>query len=363
MKKACIAIVLFVALIEFGYAQNSGAILKTGIVVQKWTIKGWSDPISEGTFPIELIYPIRENISLQVNHSPAASQFGNSNLSGLSDTWIRSNYSLADDRTMLSLGVGLPTGKTDLNTSEMAMTALLSQNAFKFRLPVFGQGLTISAGAMYAYPINDQVTLGAGVNYVFRGNYKLSQSHPGKFDPGDQLGVNAGMDYLITPRLRANIDFILNYYTADKLGSTKIFASGPKLTAKAGFQYQVPFGLIWARSFYRYKAKNESWDGQSLAPDAKNTNVTQREIELGGKIPLSDNLTLLVNGEIRSYVENEFRKGWVDLAGLGCGYELILSEKFSLLIAFRVFLGDGNFYDTNPSMTGTEFQIGTQWNL
>ncbi|MCU0642768.1 MAG: hypothetical protein MUC94_00680 [bacterium] len=363
MRKICIIILLLFVLAEMAYPQANGGMIKTGIVLQKWTIDGVQDPISEGTFPIELIYPVRENFNLQVSHSPALSRFGSSNLSGLSDTWVRSTYSLPDNRTMLSVGVGLPTGKTDLNNSEMGITALLSQNAFKFRLPVFGQGLTISAGAMYAYPVNDQLTFGTGINYVFRGNYKFSQSQADKFNPGDQIGLNAGLDYLITPKLRTNIDFILNYYTADKLGSTEIFASGPKLTAKAGFQYQVPFGLLWLRSFYRYKAKNESWDGQSLVPESKNTNITQREIELGGKIPLSDILMLMINGEIRSYVENEVGDGWVDLAGLGFGYELLISEKFALSMAFKVFFGDGNFNNVNPTMTGTEFHIGTQWNF
>lgn len=363
MKKICIIILLLFTTVEVVYSQTQGGILKTGIVIQKWTIDGVNDPISEGTFPVEFIYPIRDNLNLQVSHSPALSRFGNSNISGLSDTWIRSSYSLPDNRTMFSVGVGLPTGKTELTNSEMIVTSLLSQNAFKFRLPVFGQGMTISAGAMYAYPVNDQLTLGTGVNYVFRGNYKITQGQGTKFNPGDQIGLNAGMDYIITPKMRTNIDVILNYYTADKMGSTEVFSSGPKLTAKAGFQYQVPFGLLWTRVSYRHKAKNESWDGQALVPESKNTNITQREIDLGGKIPLSDILMIMVNGEIRSYVENEVGDGWVDLAGFGFGYELQLSEKFALSMAFKVFFGDGDFNNLNPSLTGTEFHIGTQWNF
>lgn len=363
MKKICIIILLLVAFSKMAYSQSQGGILKTGIVMQQWKIEGIGDAISEGTFPLEVIYPIRENLNLQVSHSPALSTYGSSEISGLSDTWIRSSYSLPDNRTMFSVGVGLPTGKTELSNSEMLVTSLLSHNAFKFRLPVFGQGLTISAGAMYAYPVNDQFILGTGINYVFRGNYKYSKGQGAKFNPGDQIGVNAGMDYIITPKIRTNIDIILNYYTADKLGSTKVFSSGPKLTAKAGIQYQVPFGLLWTRISYRHKAKNESWDGQALVPESKNTNITQREIDLGSRIPLSDIFMLLINAEIRSYVENEVGDGWVDLAGFGFGYDLLLSEKFALSMAFKLFFGDGDFNNLNPNLTGTEFHIGTQWNF
>ena len=363
MRKVCIIILLLAGFTEIVAAQSQGGFLRTGIVLQQWTIDGIDDAISESTFPIELMYPIRPNLNVQLSHSPAVSQFGNANLSGLSDTWIRSTYSLPDNRTMFSVGMGLPTGKTELNNSEMAITTLLSQNAFKFRLPVFGQGLTISAGAMYAYPVNDQLTIGTGVNYVYRGNYKLRQDQAEKFDPGDQIGVNAGIDYIVMPQLRTTVDVIVNYYTADKMGKTEVFTSGPKLTAKAGFQYQAPFGLLWLRGSYRHKAKNETWDGQSMAPEAKNTNITQRELDLGSKIPLSDIVMLLVSGEIRSYVENDVGKGWVDLVGLNLGYDLIITEKLLLNMAVKVFFGDGEFKDTNPGMTGLEFLVGTQWNF
>jgi hypothetical protein len=342
-------------------SEPQGGILRSGIVIQKWTVEDLTDPISEGTFPIEFIYPIRDNLNIQINHSPALSRFGDYDLSGLSDTWIRSTFKLADNRTLFSAGIGLPTGKTKLDDSEMMMTGLLSQNALKFQLPVFGQGLTLSGGVMYAYPVNNQLTVGLGLNYVYRGSYKFSKLQSLEFNPGDQLGVNAGFDYIMSSRLRSNVDIVFNYYTADKVEKTELFSSGPKLTLKAGFQYQVTFGSLWMRLHYRYRAKNETWDGQALVPESKNSNVTQREVELGSKINLTEIIFLNVNGEIRSYVENESGSGWIDLFGAGLGYEVLFSPNFSLSMAFKLFFGDGDFATQNRYFSGTEFQINTQW--
>jgi len=361
MRKAWIFI--FILFIYCGrlFGQTQDGILRTGFVFQVWNIESLNNPISESTLPIEVIYSLRENLNIQFNHSPATSHFGSHNLSGLSDTWIRSTYAFANKRTLVSIGLGLPTGKTDLDASEMSVSAMLSQNAFKFRVPVFGQGLTLSAGVMYAYPVNDKVTLGGGLNYVYRGKFKYSKLLPDQYDPGDQIGANLGFDYLIIPRLRSNMDIIISYYTADKLNNTKMFVSGLKFSTKLGLQYQTSYGYLWMRAYYRAKAKNETWNGQALVPDDKNYNTIIRELEVGSKIALSEILSILVNAEIRSYAENDVQQGWVDLFGGGVGYELQMSRKFAINMGVKLFIGNGEFMNTIPNFSGFELLIGTQW--
>ncbi len=345
------------------FSQPNDGIFRSGIVIQKWTIENLKDPISEGTFPFEVIYPLRENLNVQINHSPAFSRFGDNGLSGLSDTWLRSTYTFLDNQAVASLGLGLPTGRTELDSSETNVSKLISQNALKFRLPVFGQGLTLSAGVMYVYSINEKMTIGAGVNYVFRGKYKYSKLVSDDYNPGDQFGLNLGLDYIIIPKLRSNVDFIFNYYTTDKLNNTKMFLSGAKFSTKMGFQYQVSFGYLWLRAYYRSKAKNETWNGQALVPDEKNNNITQKELDLGAKMGISDIFYLTVSGEVRSYSENEVKEGWVDLLGGGLRYELLMSEKLTISMGFKLFFGNGKFMNAIPNFSGIEFQVGTQWKI
>lgn len=361
MKK-CLMLI-FVLLIFAGeiYSQTQDGILRTGFVVQIWSIEDVNQSISENTFPIEVIYPIRENINIQFNHSPAVSRWGQVNLSGLSDTWIRSSYAFLNKRALLSLGFGLPTGKTELDTNESDLSGFLSQNAFKFRLPVFGQGLTISLGSMYAHPLNDKATIGFGANFVYRGKYKYSKSQPDAYDPGEQISGNLGFDYLIIPNLRSNMDLIISYYTADKFGKTKKFVSGLKFSSKLGLQYQYTNGYVWMRAYYSAKGKNETWDGQAVVPDSINRNITLRELETGTKLGLSEMLFILVSGEIRSYVENENKQGWADIYGAGVGCELRVSDRFAISMGTKLFYGDGEFATAVRNFSGFELQIGSQW--
>jgi len=358
-----ISILIFFVLIFFGkvFSQTHDAILKTGFVIQIWSIENLNNPISENTFPIEIIYPVKENLNIQFNHSPAMSRFGSINLSGFSDTWIRSTYTFLNNQALVSIGLGLPTGKTELNASEMSLSTLLSQNAFKFRLPVFGQGLTLSGGAMYAHPINEKIAVGAGINYVIRGKYKYSKLQNDEYNPGDQIGINFGFDYLIIQTLHSNVDLIFNFYTADRLNTTKMFKSGTKVIAKIGLQYQTSFGYLWMRAYHGSKAKNETWDGQVLAPDDKNYNITLRELEIGARIVLTEIFSILTSGEIRSYAENDVKKGWIDIFGGGLGYELQMSKRFAISMGAKLFFGDGEFMNTIPSFSGFELQFGTQW--
>ncbi len=356
---------IFVILSQPSLSASDGGMLRTGVITQIWSIENIDDTINETTIPIELIYPIRPDWTIQIYHSPASSRFGANRMAGLSDTYLRSNYVLQEDRAMVSLGIGVPTGKTELNEKERNLTSLLSYNAFKFRTPVFGQGLTISAGGMYAYPINDKFTVGAGVNYVYRGRYKYTKYLKDSYDPGDQVGANIGFDYLILPVLRSNFDVVFNYYTADKLQNTKMFVSGPKLALKLGVQYQASFGHLWLRAYYSSKSRNQTWNDQSLVLELqdKNYNITLRELEIGARIPVMDRLTLLVGGEGRSYVENELNQGWVDIFGPSIGYLLQVNEKLSISMETKFFYGDGEFSGMTPlpHFSGFEFYLTSQF--
>ena len=95
MKRIILLLVLIIVfcpvLQEFAGANNNG-VIRTSIVMQNWKIENVNNRIAEGTFPIEVILPLRKEINLQILHSPAISRFGNTKLSGLSDTWIRNSY-------------------------------------------------------------------------------------------------------------------------------------------------------------------------------------------------------------------------------------------------------------------------------
>ena len=365
MRKFIISVLVLFVFPVLLYCQDEGGMLKTSIVMQRWDIEKIDDSITEATMPIEFIYPLYENLNIQVSHFPALSQFGKSHLAALSDTWVRSTYSFANDQALVSFGLGLPTGKTKLDSSEIILARLLSEQSFKFQLPVYGQGLSVSSGIMYAYPIMDNLTIGGGMNFVFRGKYRFSEINTVDYNPGDQLGLNIGFDYMVNQSLSFTSDFVYNYYTADKLGQKKVFISGPQFSTKLAIQYQNEIGLFWLLADYQTKAKNSlyAYLNDELKPEPKNSNITLREINVGGKFSLSEKFFLTVVGEIRSYVENEYKHGWVDLFGGGFIGEYSLTQNLIIFSGVKLLFGDREMKNTNPSLSGKEFQFGTQWNF
>ena len=345
------------------FSQEETGVIRTSIVLQRWDIEDIDDSISEGTMPIEITYPVLENMTIQLNHFPAFSKFGEANMAGISDTWIRGAYSFTDYNLMMSFGIGLPTGKTELDSTELILARLLSEQSFKFQLPVYGQGLTLSGGVLYAYSFNDYLSVGAGFNFVYRGKYKYSEQLASTYDPGEQLGINVGLDYFINENLKINGDFVYNYYMSDKLNNKEIFMSGPRFMTKIGFRYQQDQNTYWLEVLYQAKAKNEIYSllDEKLIPEPQNSNITIRELNLGGKFSLTDNFYLSVIGEVRSYVENEYRHGWADLGGGGFVGEYSVTDNLAIFSGTKIFFGDGEIYGYNPKLQGFEFYLGSQW--
>ncbi|MBN2602687.1 MAG: hypothetical protein JXA91_00965, partial [Candidatus Thermoplasmatota archaeon] len=219
-----ILIILFLLIIPIiCFAQNeyqtqelNHRIITTSFVIQNWKIDGVDERIAEGTFPIDIIYPIHDNITVQFSHSPALSRFGETTLNGLSDTWLRSSYTFLDEKCAVSCGLGLPTGKTELTTEESKLDSLLSQNVFRFRLPVFGQGITANTGIAGAFPLSSKFAVGGGLNYVYRGKYKYRKDVSSTLDIGDQFGCTVGLDYYFSSKIRTNLDVIYTYFLNDK---------------------------------------------------------------------------------------------------------------------------------------------------
>ncbi|MBN2011337.1 hypothetical protein JW960_18480 [candidate division KSB1 bacterium] len=368
MNKLLIAIVTFTLVgscfgqTEYWPSQQQTRTFRTSIVIQNWGIDGIDERIAEGTFPLNLYWPVNNKLNLQLTHSPAMSRFGDLQLSGMSDTWINGSYALSDDKYIISMGMGLPTGKSKLTTEEYELQSSLSNNMFHFRLPVYGQGFTLNMGFASVYSINEKTVLGGGANFVFKAPYQISESLDKSYDPGNQLGLNAGIDHQFSDQLKLTVDLLYTYYTNDTFDGAEVFHAGGKTGAKLGFTYTTNKYIAWAVARYRSSGKNETWDGQTraLITEPLNTNITERELNAIFCYILSELFSIDVLFEARSYVENEYGVGQADVFGGGVGNHIQLRPNISLKSSFKIFTGDG--YITNmgvPGISGIEFTIGT----
>ena len=332
--------------------------VQTGIVFQNWRIDGVEDRIIEGTMPISVIWPINENSSIQLMHSPAVSRFGNIQLSGMSDTWLHGSY-IANDRYVFSAGMGLPTGKSRLTTSEMTLLNLLSRNTFRFMLPIYGQGFTLTLGTATAIPVSDKFVAGVGLNYVMRSPYYFQDALDSKFNPGDQFAFTAGLDHQTLDNLRLIADIIITYFTNDKLEKIEVYGAATRITGKIGMVYTNDQHMVWAVARYRMAGKNETWNGTTLMAESFNSNVTERELEAVYSYTFSDLFKVKLTFDARSYVENESGTGQADLFGGGVESHFQLSPNMLLISSFKHFIGDGEYNRYIVAMSGSEFRLST----
>ena len=112
----------------------------TRIVYYYWSLddrNNGSTSFSQFYFPINGFVPVRENLEVlffaagSVNDLKTPSQA--TGLTGASDVRFQVNQSLAEDRIILSMGLNLPTGKTDLTfDTDTTVLGVLSRNYLNF---------------------------------------------------------------------------------------------------------------------------------------------------------------------------------------------------------------------------------------
>ncbi|MBN1350510.1 hypothetical protein JXJ21_13930 [candidate division KSB1 bacterium] len=361
---------LIIALLMFPFAVSSQyystigqrkRIFRTSLVTQSYSVENVDQSIMQVTGPTELFYPVSSNFTVQIMNTPGMATYGDSAISGLSDTYIRANYTFLDNKMLIGLGVGVPSGTNELDANEFDMSKVLSTDAFRFRLPVFGQGFTVGSGFAYAHPLSEKFVTGFGVNYVFRAKYNPIKNSVDNYDPGDQISTSVGLDVAVTDNSKLTFDLLYTYYLADKIRGREQFASGSKVCVSAGYLMQAKLWTFYFSGVLRQKGKNETWAGTSLKPEVKNSNGPQAEIDGLARYTMNERTGLRILVELRAYGENELKTGDAALFGLGGGVDYNISSVFAITGDLKVLFGRLGGGSNASSVTGIESVMGISY--
>ncbi len=225
-----------------------------GGITQTWTIKD-SGTISQQSAPVVISVPLSNRMLMSVTNSGASSSFDTSSYSGIVDTRLSLSYVFPGDKFWLTGGVSIPTGKTKLAPQELVLTSLVSQTAFAYRVPTFGQGLSGNIALVYAGTITRRMVLGIGLSYFYKGMYEpVEAASKFEYDAGDELSANLGYDFITFSKVaRLSFDVTATYFLDDNLNGKKVFRSGPRFIGLAA--YSIRSGsmnhLVQIRSRYR----------------------------------------------------------------------------------------------------------------
>ncbi len=336
------------------YVISQQRYLKIMPLYQNWSIdKGTTS--SEFSVPIAAYLPLNRNLSINVLASQAtADGTGLKKLSAISDTQLSVSYYLESHHLILNFGVNLPSGKKELGLDEFGTSAWLSRSYFNFQVPNLGQGLNLSPGISWAFPVNDNVVLGAGASYQMKGKYKPIKGMPDDYKPGDELLVTGGIDLRLGTMTTLAADVIFTSYDKDKVGSQEVFLSGRKIGINLKFQTYINYNELFLLGQFRSKGKNSTVIGGALQSEAEKTTPDQLEVLGYYRLRVGPQFYLSLIAEARSYFPARRFDG-LDIFGLGIAPELSLARNVNLPIRFKYLLGD---FAGGPTIAGWEAGAG-----
>lgn len=378
MKKWMVCIVLLTAGFASAQEEITGAqqtgLIQLGSHFQAWRLEHQSTPINQFSFPLLLAVPIGGRTRLMVSHKPAYTWWQNENrINGPSDTWAQLNVLLAEDRALLNIGMGLPTGKARLNNNQLVLSRLLSRNIFRFSLPAYSQGFQMKAGLAGAYPLSERAILGVGAQYIRKGTYHpveytysydvgnqtYSTTYSPEYRAGDEVTGQIGLDIMAGPEIKLMFDLMFTRYGRDVLDGTEIFGSGQRLIAEGGAFYRYEDKkYIWGRLLYRMKGKNEIQQGFSLHEEEYNSSGYQFDLDFHGDVTATINsrFAILLNG--RFYGDNEYGNGEASIVGGGIGMAYDLNPVSIIDFQIRYYIGTTDDRQTEGMEIITLLKLG-----
>jgi hypothetical protein len=312
--------------------------ISTGAVYQQYSDA--DSRLQQVSFPVTAFVPVSRPLALSFSASPAlASGEDVASLSGLSDAQIALSYyqRMGAASAVLSLSANLPSGKRTLTQEEFETSALLSQNFYGFRLPVFGQGLNLSPGLTFAFPAGDQAVIGIGASYQYRGSFEPLVDMAEAFKPGDEILITGGGDVRLGAAWALSADVTYTLYQADQLGDVDVYETGDQLAVS--IQALGNLGTNQLRMFGRFRNKGKSTlPVAGVSVQAPRTEPTQGRILLSYRVRVLETVyaTLIAQGR---YFEATDLFDARTLFDVGAGQEFVLTPEVSLTSRFVYTFG------------------------
>jgi len=188
--------------------------------------------------------PIRRSLQAYVRASIAQSDgAGLEPVRGLDDVRLGATYARALPLGSLVMAVdaSLPTGKRNLSATEWRTAILTSQNIYDFRIGGFGQGFNAEPRLTWAVPVQENVMVGVGVGYTYRGAYEPAETLTGAYDPGNEIEVFGGADVRFGQSHAVSTDLAFTRFGSDTVDGARRYEARYKLSGTVQYLFQRDF--------------------------------------------------------------------------------------------------------------------------
>lgn len=322
-------------------------------VYQHWSLD--SIKVSEASALVSFYQPISRQASISLRGAFASASGDVTSLSGATDMQLAGNYYVESANMMFSLGLGIPVGKKKLTADEFITSILLASNTFRFNVSQFGTGFNLSPGVVWALPVSDDIVLGLGATYQYRGPFQPLEDL-GTFDPGDEISGTAGIDLRLSETSSISADIVYTHIGKDLLEGDEIYISGDKIFAAMQYKKYFEFNSLFVGATFRSKAKSEVALGKFLAP-----RLEPDQVEILGAYTarFSDALSMQFSLEGRFFQETSIPFSGYNMVGAGLMPEFSVSESVTIPVRLKFTSGKGK---SNGTITGFEAGLGVVLN-
>ncbi len=309
---------------------------------ENWSVNDSSD-FSEFTNIISAGYNPLDNTSvgLVTRYASASTSLGsmNSDLSGLSDLQLFVNQKLPDENLSFDAGVNIPSGKTKLNSTEFAVSQVVSQELFGLKTSNFGQGLNAFIGATWLNPLSDEVVIGAGVSYQFKSEYQPLNIENYKYTPSNEVSLTAGLDLKLSETQTVSGDIIGIFYGSDKLNGKEIFSSGNRIIFNSMYRQFFGYDFLTIGFLYRNVALDEL-KGDNAVLDNEKITPNQFYLDASYNQYFSSSFSLGYGLFTGIYEKTAGYFSGYTLYGLRLSPQFKLSSSVSIPLMFRYLMGN-----------------------
>ncbi len=179
------------------------------------------------------------------------------------------------------------------------------------------------------------------------------------YKPGDEIIVNAGIDYTLNETGTLSADFIYSNYFSDKIKGVEVFASGDKYVGYIQYQNYMGFNYLSIIARFRSKAKNSIPVMGKLEEEVEKSSPNQYELYGNYRMRINTKTFFTYTGEIHIYDETSAYTG-VYLVGAGLLPQYKLSPQITLNGRIKFLRGS---YSNGQNLTGFEIGVGLQYNF
>jgi len=330
--------------------------------VQTWRLTEDNDQrrLTQFALPLFISHTISRRFQLFISEANAISTISlpddtqspdadSQRLSGIGDTKIKLSYSLIPQKLLLTGGIGLPTGKSRLDSSEAQVFRQLYSETLRFRIGRLGEGRGASIGLAGVHTFG-LVTLGFGTSYLDKAAYEpLDIEGAPSYNPGNQYSGVLSVNWDIQ-RFHVRSGLIFTAYTPDRLEGIEQFRQGAETIVENSVSYRNArlSTTIYSRNTFRQKNALADAGGELVKGD-KDQQGHRILLSLTADYRLNRKLTL--NGLIENQrrLENE-GQGKANVLSIGGGFRRVFTDSLTLEIGAR--LSQGYMKDDTVDLQG-----------